>query len=205
VKGVLEPFGLIGVKHGFMSGPGALLKDTFTDPDGTLVTAHKMDIGAGWTMMHGDGTTLTIQGGKATSTASDKLFLADAGKADVVLTANFTATDVAGAFGFLLRSVTLNDMWQLIANSAAEIAIVESAAGVQTVRSRLAMTFTAGSTYTLKATAKGRTMTLEAFSGATSMGSTSYSLAAHNETVTKHGIQFTAAKQVDNLEAQAAP
>lgn len=80
-----------------------LLYDTFTDADGTLLTAHTMNVGPGWTAVAG---TFKVLSNKATpnSDVDDDRVVTDAGKADYVLQCDVAPT---GAFITFSRAASL--------------------------------------------------------------------------------------------------
>ncbi len=90
-----------------------LLNDTFTDVDGTLLTAHTMNTGPGW--VNGNGT-FKIVSNKATpnSNANDDMITSDAGNADVTLAMTVTAFGTAGNQrnpGIVLRYTDTTHLW----------------------------------------------------------------------------------------------
>lgn len=71
------------------AGPTVLLRDTFTAPDGTHLTAHTMDVGSGWSLDNGTDPTIT---GNQVPGQAYWLASADAGSSDGTVSATITPT-----------------------------------------------------------------------------------------------------------------
>lgn len=67
------------------SGPAYLLRDTFTDADGTALTAHAMDVGSGWTVLTGSWSVQGNRARQATTGGAYYRCYANAGAADGTL------------------------------------------------------------------------------------------------------------------------
>src|SRR3989442_10527835 len=89
------------------SGGGAvLLRDTFTDADGTGLAAHTMDAGGGWSVLAGTVETQSNKADHNNNAANTSTYAAaDAGRADVTVSADVTTCGTAGqgGDGLLLR------------------------------------------------------------------------------------------------------
>ena len=131
---------LLGVGKTF-AATTLLLKDTFTDVNGTSITAHTMDHGPGWIAENGAGgtdTSFVIQSDQCqNTTASVRAAWSNAGLADATVTANLgcsTADPNNVAPGLGVRITDANNLWigQFLGNGT--IQIVEVVSGVNTVR-----------------------------------------------------------------------
>ncbi len=194
-----------GYKFGFgQSGlvtPGFVLRDTFTDADGTNLTAHTMNVGPGWTVA--DGTfeinannqvqATVVSGSQAKATA-----ISDAGIANISLACNLYTGDANGV-GLNLRYKDTGSFWNAaLATSANELRIFQIESGLPTERAAVALTLAPSTWYTLTFTADGNALT--ATVGASSCNYTS----TYNNDQTSHGIRSTSTSQAfDNFEAKA--
>src|SRR5438552_3947517 len=100
---------------GIIAGiPTILLRDTFGGVAGTNLTAHAMDVGGGWTQFGGGPAKLDGAGKAYGSVSGENGVTADAGKADVIYTLDFTyaSADTIGLL-FLARHSGPNDYWEL--------------------------------------------------------------------------------------------
>jgi hypothetical protein len=83
----------LGVGGGGGGSPVVLLRDTFTDADGTNLSSHSMDTGPGWTHVAG---TITTQGNQASCTDIPGFYTADSTASDVTLTMAFNVGTLSG-------------------------------------------------------------------------------------------------------------
>lgn len=149
-----------------------LLSDTFTDTNGTLLTAHTMDVGGGWTQ---DGTAtgaMTIQSNQCfpEATGVQGVVHADAGATDytatmdLIIASGFTA-DFQVNQGFVFRYVDADHYWLARVtgsiNSAQTLDIYENNSGF-TLQAQQGFTVNpwAGHTYGLTLVVSGTTATL---------------------------------------------
>ncbi|MCI0464542.1 MAG: hypothetical protein L0Z62_47030 [Gemmataceae bacterium] len=93
--------------------PETLLFDTFTDADETDIAAHTMDLGGGWTVING---TFTIRGTQLEEDEGGKYAraTADAGQADVAVSANVTSINEGGGaawYAGVAVRLSGNDGW----------------------------------------------------------------------------------------------
>src|SRR5882762_541340 len=94
--------------------PTTALQDTFTDSDGTAVTAHTMNVGSGWTA---DNGAFSIFSNKAMpqSGVSNVTNSADAGQSDAVMTCNWDVPSLTSfAGGNVARLTDANNCWLCI-------------------------------------------------------------------------------------------
>src|SRR6266480_5831394 len=95
-----------------------LLQDTFTDADGTNLTAHTMTVGSGWTQHNG---AWTVQSNRARPPAATfySYDSADAGQADVTATLNLVIPggNPLVLTGFMIRGGDQDNGWLCIVES----------------------------------------------------------------------------------------
>ena len=162
-----------------------LLNDTYTDPDATLITAHTMDLGPGYTCAGAP----TIVSNKATFTAATGVYqpaVAQANQANIDLSMDVTGSFDSGLVYSLpaavVRYLDDNNFW-MIQLYAGGIYLYEKAAGVLTQRATAAQTTTSGTVYALRVVALGTTITAYV-DGVLKI---TYASAASSQTETKHG------------------
>ena len=166
--------------------PGTrLLYDTFTDANGTLLPAHTMDTGPGWTQLTAGGS---IQGNRFSGNASGECaYSAEAGAANVVATAvfNVVSLDANHGPGLILRASNKDNWWLCMPTGDGNHYLYEQNAGTYTVRA--SGTWSADlADHTLTATATDTTVTSRVDAGTP----ISYGSAALNQTVTRHGLRL---------------
>ncbi len=167
---------------GAAGSPTVLLKDTFTDADGTNLTAHTMDVGPGWTVYAG---SWDIRGDKTeiTSSTGGNAAAADAGHSDATVQADVTPGN--NSCGILFRLTDANNYWWAESdNNAQAFRLVEWNAGSVINRGQVAVTLNGGTTYTVQAVLSGSTITVTLDGG----NMITYSSATFNQTATKHGL-----------------
>lgn len=145
------------------AGGSTLVSDTFTDTNGTNLTAHDTDVGSGsWAVTNG---TWDIQSNKANSTpvASPEHNFAyvDAGQANVEVSVDITmpSSGDEGSGGIVIRRSDANNfiyartLWQSGSN---EIEIWKVVGGTTEMAKKCYMgsTYSLGSTYNMKLTAE---------------------------------------------------
>lgn len=183
------------------------LKDTFTDTDGTLLTAHTMDFGPGWTKIAGSTSEPTIQSNKAQSTLDAVNFysyVSDSGHADCTIKLNFVlgASDGNHAVGLYFRYLDSSNYWLLFVNGAASnVFLFRHQAGVDNTEASGAVALTSGVQYELSVTLSGNSISC-LVNGVPFNATNSF-----NNTQTKHGmlfVQFVGANPVtiDDFLAQ---
>lgn len=136
------------------------LLDAFTDTNGTLMTAHTMTIGAGWAATNGVWEIQSNKASAKTLTSSYALALADAGVADVTVTAlvqRQTVNYVCVAF----RGADSSNFWIAGFNNAT-ILLVRRVANSPTVVTSAAFTSSTGVDVALQVVASGTTITVYA-------------------------------------------
>lgn len=164
-----------------------LLQDTFTDVDGTLLTAHTMNVGGGWTAVNG---TWTIQSNTALVLipTANSIATADAGQADITLTLSLIVPNTADyAVGAVVRTSDANTGWIAVIErdgGTPYLAIFERTAGTNTLRASVNAPSATNSTVTITVVTSGSTITASLSTGETC----NYASATSNQTVTKHGL-----------------
>jgi hypothetical protein len=183
-------------------GPTVLLKDTFTDSNGTALHLHAMDVGAGWTEQNG---TWQIQSNAAQRTnaaaAPGNVATANAGNANVTisLTINFAASDEGG---IIARFQDISNFWlfDMEPDGPNGYSIMERSSGSWITRASGSFTFSLSTNYTIQLVCSGTTLT-----GTINGGNTlSYASASDFQTATLHGIRFgnsnSLANFIDNFQ-----
>jgi hypothetical protein len=143
-------------------GAATLLYDTFTDPDGTLLTNHAPDIdlaGNGWEELGGSSI---INNNAAVKVGGGLGIGVNVGAADVTITCDVTVSNATNnPHGVIFRAVDANNMWWLVYDAgpgAAAINLLEINAGTLTARDSVTETLTDG-TYAFKIVASGSLIT----------------------------------------------
>lgn len=164
-----------------------LLRDTFTDANGTLLTAHAMDVGPGWTLH--EGTCPTIQSNRASLAGDVGCVCSDAGRADVVArsTASVGTADANHVIAVVVRCMDGNNFWQAALFGNGFFAIYDRTGGTFTMHASTSLgALTVGVGYTIEVTASGASITATVNGG----NQISYGSATFNQTVTHHGIRI---------------
>lgn len=166
-----------------------LIEDSFTDSDGTALSAHTIaptNIPATiWTIISG---TWVINSNKAQKTATDathEMATVDAGVSDCLCEQNLTLPASGyGATGYRISNATNGWLYQLDITGDI-VALFEQNAGTYTQRaSQGGVVLTGGATYAIAATLNGASITITIDGG----NSINYASATHNQTTTKHGL-----------------
>jgi fibronectin type 3 domain-containing protein len=171
-----------------------LLKDTFTDSNGTALASHTMDVGSGWTIGSG---AVAVQSNKAVFSATGQA-VADAGRADCTLSVKFRCTDT-NQYGVIpFRYVDESNFWFLYIDAGNRIRIFEKASGSNTTRATTTISYTANNDYTVTVTLLGASI-VATFDGG---NGGSYGSAATGLSATKHGIgsDFNAGATFDDFQ-----
>lgn len=193
------------------------LSDTFTDTNGTNLSAHTMDAGAGWTVQSGGWT---IQSNK-TSTTANGVATANAGAADGTLT--LVASTPATTFYFAGGVVRLSDssnywiprlernggnsslaIYRVVAGSATQIASTDFGFGINGVAVTLTVALK-GSTITLSnsATADICQVTNATFNQSATLVGISNDTTFGNPVVPLDNFQFVISSSGPTLPANA--
>jgi len=158
VKGVARGI----TNSGGAAASGPLVQDTFTDTNGTLLTAHTPDVdtvGGGW-VSWGNGGSIDIQSNKASTIGggSNPNFgshYIDAGAADVDITSTY-AVDASNDLGILVRYQDANNFWLLnLSGFSDALQISERNSGSWYGRASKSVTVTAGQAYLMRGKASG--------------------------------------------------
>lgn len=164
--------------------------DDFVDIDGTDLTAHIMEKGAGWSAEEGS-YAIEADAAQCQSVSGAGLAAAvvDCGAADVTLTDTISVNaNVAGRWGLALRrsyNGTTESGWRITVNIASQLLeIIEIVDDVQTIRATAAIVLAANTVYSLWGKAHGLTIAARFNDGARLF----YNAAATNQSVTTHGI-----------------
>lgn len=174
--------------------PAVLILDEFTDPNGTAITAHTIaptNIPAtSWTNL---GGAWTIQD-NAARPPSDSTVICESGKANVTISAKFTALNWAGIA--LRVSAALTGWFIRPADTDNKLTIYEGdGVSFYTKRAEQTLDITDGITVTVAA--NGSTITVTSDQG----HSLSYASATRNQTVTTHGLHgMSDTERIDNFK-----
>jgi hypothetical protein len=177
---------LAAVGAGPASG-GTLILDQFTDANGTNLTAHAIaptnTPAASWATVTGTG--FTVQGNKAQPGGANTVDAADAGQANVTVSADLVFSNISTTDGGLaVRLTDASNCWfPNLTAPAGNVELYENASGTVTLRAQQAFTFANSTTYTLAAALSGSTITVSV-NGTQQL---SYGSATSNQTATKHG------------------
>lgn len=190
------------------AGPTTQFYDTFTDANGTLLTAHTPDIdvvGGGWAK---NGGAIQIFGNQADPSGDGVawawvLSSADCGVSDCTL-----RCDIYGGYaisaeveGLRARYTNNSNFWAIgLDRSGSLFKIAEINAGVSTVRASAA--FVPGYPHALEAILSGTTITAHMDGG----NEISYAAAVLNSGATRHGISFRSSlspSTIDEFEVVA--
>src|SRR6266446_9917275 len=173
-----------------------LIFDTFTDTNGTNLTAHTADTnqGTGWLA---DTGTITVQSNQANCGSGFPYYAIDAGQANVTITALVTPTGTAAA-GVSGRVSNATNSWDIDidAVSGGHLFIYEQVSGTFTVRASTTAAISSGTQYTVQAVFSGNNVTATVNGG----NQIAYGAANSNQTVTKHGINLAGSWNADNFK-----
>jgi hypothetical protein len=176
-SGVVDPY------------PGYLVYDTFTDANGTALTAHTPDKRPGlnaWQSLQG---TWEIQSNRAklTATAGDQQNVAviDAGDADATVEADLI-TGAGTNAGLIANCVDNDNYWVYIVASDGSCFLYERTGGGFNLRDNDTFVYSSGNTYALKIVTNGDA--IDCYIDNVLKLSYSASGRAH-KTATKHGLR----------------
>jgi hypothetical protein len=172
-----------------------LINDTFTDTNGTNLTAHTPDIkvSTGWVANTG---TITIQSNQANAASGFPYYSIETGQSNVTIQALVTPSGSA-ACGLSGRVSNATNSWDIdisVSGGNLTLTIQEQVAGVFTVRATTTIT-DPGAPRTVQAVFSGNNVTASLNGGNT----IAYGSATSNQTVTKHGINMAAGFNIDNF------
>jgi hypothetical protein len=170
-----------------------LLRDLFTDPDGTNVNAHTMNVGAGWTVHLGTANIQSNQYNTATNDGGtgQQVISAAVGVAAMKVSATVRMNAAGTGIGLVGRLVDASNFWVLTPSLATgTLHLFENSAGVFTQRAVSgALGLSAGVDYGLELTFSGNNIT-----GTITIAGTpttiNFTSAVHN-TATRAGIRST--------------
>lgn len=171
-----------------------LFNDMFSDPDGTLITAHSPDIGTGWTRFEGAGAnqasivsnclTGYFDSGNAYS------YYADDTQANVIITADaifpIGATPGTAYCELIFRFTDPSNHWILrwCNLGANNFQIVKREAAAETALQTATRAFTAGTASILTVTLSGTSIQCDVD------GTTLSTTSSFNSTAVKHGVRM---------------
>jgi len=168
-----------------------LLRDTFTDANGTALAAHTMDVGPGWTVdgvWQVDGNLARLTASTGHTGAQNCNAVADAGAADCAVSADviFGATALyADNAGLVLRWQSQTAHWLMIQLANGSVALYEVTGGVLTQRANSAAGVVAiNSTRTFCAVLSGTTIT----GSVDGVQRWQYASASQGQAATRHGL-----------------
>jgi hypothetical protein len=169
-----------------------LLKDTFTDTNGSNLSGHMMDVGAGWTV----NGNATISGGQCITAGGLQQAYASSGQNNFS-SAALTVVSVQASgkeAGLICRLSDSSNYWD-IRLSTTLLDIRKKVAGVITTLASTAVSLAAGTSHTLNISASGSTVTANV-DGSNPISATD----SFNGTATLHGFFMNASGgPVDNL------
>jgi hypothetical protein len=160
-----------------------LLRDTFTDADGTALDAHIMEVGPGWTEYGGEWEIESNRAQNASGTGWISA-AADALEADTTEKAvvNMGAGAEAGLCGRLSDE---DNAWFVVLREATdELAIIEDNAGTATTRATGEVSVSSGVEYLLKVVFTGHTI----IAYVDDVEIARYESATHNAQATRFGL-----------------
>ena len=183
---------------------GAILCDSFTDPDGTLLSSHAMEVGPGWTVHSGTWQIASNQG--ATSSSGEVWAVANAGTDDLELFVDLvTGQTTSGlSIGAIARYEDANNYWfaWFRGGGNQDFRIYERSGGTYISRAGTSKTLTMNTAYSLRVLVEGSLMEAQigttmidyddVWTGATRVGLRSFL-----------GGTITLANRFDNLKAYA--
>lgn len=172
-----------------------LVSDTFTDTNGTSLTAHTPDVdtvGGGWSLATATGSgsgTFTIENNKLEATRTSSTYFPigtiDVGQADVTIDVNLTfETDDFGFDGIVFRYQDQSNFWFATREATSgDFRILEKNAGVNTERASIAAGISAGTNHDMQVVLSGTSITATIDGGNEITFSSSFL-----ETETTHGL-----------------
>jgi len=165
------------------------LRDDFSDANGTNLHGKALDFGGvNWAVIN---NTMAVQGGRAVAgSGNNNAAIAEAGAADVEITANVHFATIAGSdyVGLTMRATSEPNRWLAILETSTPTAtIYEVNGGAYTVRGQTAFNAVNDTTYALRLTAVGTSLAL--YVNSTLLPT--YGSASFNQTATKHGIHVS--------------
>lgn len=151
-----------------------IAKDSFTDTNGTLLGAHAMDFGSGWTDVVGNHD---IQSNSAAANATGSTFVGGVSMSITPAAANGTYTcEVTGSWsggspqsdpGIIFRYTNTTNFWYLQFNySANTVKLFEIVNNAQNLRATQSVTLASGSQHTAKVILNGATISFSVDGGA---------------------------------------
>lgn len=159
-----------------------LARDLFTDTDTTNLTAHTMDIGAGWVAKAGIDIILSNRASAFATSAA--IYTTDVSRANVRVRALVSIPGTTGSVGLAVRLSDTSNYW-FTRITGTQFAIFEVNAGTTTSRAATTITAANSTQYELVFRAVGTTLSAT-FNGDIEIG---YGSAALNSTATLHGLR----------------
>ena len=138
----------------------AVVRDTFTDTNGTSLASHTPELGGPWTAVSG---TAAIQSNKwAASVGSTVFTTLDVGKPNFTLDVDFTLSTSDSFAPYLwVRYADASNNWQIYRPAGGDTWYLdECTAGVTTTRATGTLAITNGNTYGLRVVCSGPNITL---------------------------------------------
>ena len=170
---------------GIVGGP--LVFDTFTDTDGTLLTAHTPDVdsvGSGWSLLE---NSFEIDGNRVKATGiGSRTAAIETNESDISISYIARYLITGGETAAVFRLTDVNNYWMFfVTNNTDLMVIFERNGGGFTNRASVAVTVANNTDYAIAGTANGQSLSCT-FDGANEI---TYSSASFNETATKCGIR----------------
>lgn len=165
---------------------GSLIYDTFTDADGTLLSAHTPDVGGPWTTITGYVISRIVgnragSNGADTQTAAIATLVADCTLSWVTHT--FTVSSTSVAAGIIVRAVNSGSLWRIGLLMGSNLLVIQENS---TVRASAALSYVSNTDYVMTATLAGATITASCSSPA--VATCTYNSATVNQATVTHGV-----------------
>lgn len=191
----------------YYAGPCAtarpLLLDTFTGPDGQLLTDHVMDVGPGWTLYNADASGSEIRGNRAVAlTVTQAYVVSESGSRNVHIKALLTPQNLAaGDVGLFARFQDATHYLRLFLYPGLLILDWVNGGSLGEI-GRASFTWAAATTYRLHIWLCNSTVIAWVDGGPVIRGAAP----AFNATQTKHGFQLAEAYSAcDDFECDSIP
>jgi hypothetical protein len=189
-------YDVFAVKIG--SGVQTILHDTFSDTNGTNLTAHAMNTGPGWTANNGR-IDVNDNTASAPNAASASVYTANAGLSDVVMTCDLSA---GSDNGLVFRYTDISNHFVLYLNKTSnQFELYEKVSGTYLLRTSIGVAWNAVTVYTFRVVLEGNSILC--YGGGQSL---TYST-ANNATATRFGLYQNAgalAVYADNFKVETA-
>lgn len=175
----------------------AIVYDTFTDTDGTLLTAHSPEKGGPWVVSGGGG--VEILSDTAIAPDGTQVVTTETSKSDVIVAGLCSGTPSTVNFGIVFRvldTTTSYSCWALV-RTATQIRLNEMNSGVATARGSTTKSLTSGQSLIARCHGTDiRTFHMTATGVYTAL--TSYTSSVHQSN-TRHGMALVSPGTMDEM------